>query len=744
MKGERWLLSAILLTFLALGIYYSVTVPIFEAPDEIHHYFYVKHLADGNSLPVQDPNTPNLWAQEGSQPPLYYALAALVTSPVDTTRALDYLRPNPHRNVGAPFQPGNKNYMVHTPREAWPYRSVPLAVHLARWFSLLLGAGTVYVTYRIARDLIPDRPYLALTTAATAAFIPQFIFISASVTNDNMINLVASLAIWQMVRLVLHDNGYGRVALLGLLVGLAALSKLSGLGLVALGPVAFWLRAYHRRTNTHLLLEVVLYLAVAGAVAGWWYARNYLLYGDWTGLNRMLDVVGYRVPAPTLADLPAEFRGLRWSFWGLFGWFNVPMGIRAYRLLDLIMVAVGIGLVWGAVRHTLHVRDPRVWATLLLPAWLTILVAGLVRWVSLTPGAQGRLLFPAISAIALLLVLGWSRLVPHLLRPFWAATLPLGLLALALVAPGRWIVPAYAWPPRIGPEEIPPTARRVDLTFGKRIRVLAVEIPQVTTHPGDWVDVTLYLTRVGELPVDYTLFIHLLGREREVVGSLDTFTGWGTYPTQLWQEGEVIVDHYRVQVDPGARVPTLMRVDIGFYNYWDKRELPRLTSDGLPTVGIVGSLRLVSPTPTVVTPQVPVEATFGSEMALQGMDPPPGVVRPGDTIRFRLYWEALRPARASYTIFTHLVGNEDPTPVAQHDKPPLDGDYPTMAWAPGEVVVDAYEIQVPPDVAPGTYRLIAGVYHPQTLERLPLDAGPADPVVENGVTLFTLRVEPTP
>ena len=270
MKGERWLLATILLIFLALGVYYSVTVPIFEAPDEIQHYFYVKHLADGNSLPVQDPNTPNLWAQEGSQPPLYYALAALVTRPVNTGRALDYLWPNPHRNIGNPFQPGNKNYMVHTPREAWPYRSLPLAVHLGRWFSLLLATATVLVTYLIVRDLSPDRPYLRLSVAATVAFIPQFAFISASVSNDNMINLIATLAIWQMIRLVLYDNGYTRVALLGLTVGLAALSKLSGLGLVALGLVALWLRYHRRETDTHPALDVILYLGVAVAVAGWW------------------------------------------------------------------------------------------------------------------------------------------------------------------------------------------------------------------------------------------------------------------------------------------------------------------------------------------------------------------------------------------------------------------------------------------------------------------------------------------
>ncbi|MCB0174152.1 MAG: hypothetical protein KDJ97_26800, partial [Anaerolineae bacterium] len=60
---------ALLFTFLATV--YSIVTPIFESPDELWHYPFVWHLAQTAELPVQDPANPQLWQQEGSQPPLY-------------------------------------------------------------------------------------------------------------------------------------------------------------------------------------------------------------------------------------------------------------------------------------------------------------------------------------------------------------------------------------------------------------------------------------------------------------------------------------------------------------------------------------------------------------------------------------------------------------------------------------------------------------------------------------------------
>jgi hypothetical protein len=45
-------IAAILVAFVLLSTTYSVVTPIFEAPDELQHYFFVQHLADGEGLPI--------------------------------------------------------------------------------------------------------------------------------------------------------------------------------------------------------------------------------------------------------------------------------------------------------------------------------------------------------------------------------------------------------------------------------------------------------------------------------------------------------------------------------------------------------------------------------------------------------------------------------------------------------------------------------------------------------------------
>src|SRR5260221_6502808 len=103
-------LTLLLIGYVLMGSIYSVVTPIFEASDELWHYPMVKYLADHRlALPVQDPGVDTAWRQEGSQPPLYYMLGALLTSWIDTSD-LDTIRKlNPHPDLGVLLPDGNIN-----------------------------------------------------------------------------------------------------------------------------------------------------------------------------------------------------------------------------------------------------------------------------------------------------------------------------------------------------------------------------------------------------------------------------------------------------------------------------------------------------------------------------------------------------------------------------------------------------------------------------------------------------------
>jgi len=86
--------------FALLGLTYSLVTPPFEISDETRHYAVIKYMADTAKLPVQEPGEAQRhWSHEGNQPPLYYALAALLTGWINTGSWDDVYWYNPHRWV---------------------------------------------------------------------------------------------------------------------------------------------------------------------------------------------------------------------------------------------------------------------------------------------------------------------------------------------------------------------------------------------------------------------------------------------------------------------------------------------------------------------------------------------------------------------------------------------------------------------------------------------------------------------
>ncbi|MCB8946616.1 MAG: glycosyltransferase family 39 protein [Ardenticatenaceae bacterium] len=382
-QEKRWL-RLILGLFVLLGAMYALVTPVFEASDELWHYPMIRHLADGNPLPVQvfDPAQAGPWKQEASQPPLYYYLGAALTFWIDASDMETIRWENPHVNNGIITADGNINLTIKNPD--WnPWQGTLLAVRIVRLFSVLLGAATVYLTYLIGKELAPNRPEIALGAAALNAFTPMFLFISGAVNNDNLAIPLASLAILLMIRAVggrlsvsgnwITDNGlpitdYWKTWLLiGTVIGLAILTKEGTFGLLplALGTIfiAYWKgkrnaelhgepQSYAEKREVFwgdifrnlgwtavsfliLLLPVIL-------IAGWWYWRNIVLYDDFLGWNAFIAVLGQRAHPASLAQLWSERWGFMLSYWGLFGGVNVPMPLWLYHILNGIVV-VGVG-----------------------------------------------------------------------------------------------------------------------------------------------------------------------------------------------------------------------------------------------------------------------------------------------------------------------------------------------------------------------------------------------------------------
>ena len=136
----------------------------------------------------------------------------------------------------------------------------------------------------------------------------------------------------------------------------------------------------------------------------------------------------------------------------------------------------------------------------------------------------------------------------------------------------------------------------------------------------------------------------------------------------------------------------------------------------------------------------PMEINLGDEVLFLGYDLSATVVKPGDTLRLTLYWQARRETTGWYKAFTHLLDDENRI-WAQKDSVPAGGARPTTGWVKGEVIVDEYELAVDPGAPGGDYILEIGMYEEGTAQRLSVlnEEGQA---VGDRILLGTVRIEP--
>ena len=757
-RQSKVALGVLIAVYLVLGVVYSMSLPILEAPDEMWHYAYVRHLVEEHQLPPWDVDSPV--GQESSQPPLYYATAALATAWMDAPSPEALLDRNPHWGYpSAGTVNDNKNLFFHHSEgfEAFPWRDGALVVHVARLANLVFGALTVLFTYLLAREIFPERFHLVVTTTAVVAFNPQFLFISSAVNNDAAISAFSTAALWLLVRGLRSGYTPRRLVVLGMAVGLAALSKVSALALVPFTAFAIGLRTFltsdqrdvatgasseDRRDGrlTQFIFHCSLFAGVVLAVSGWWYLRNTVLYGDPFGLQTHLETWWAYAEPLSLAHIWTQLPNIELSYWAAFGWGNVHLPQAFYMSMRLATRLALVGVLVWAVRASRANDRPtaRAWSLALLALWILVVFAALVRWMQLVEAALGRLLFPAIAAIAILVAWGLNRLSLYLLggspstprtgRLVQRATLALlvgGLLCAAVAAPFIAIRPAYAQPPLLSEEAVASRSSPIDIRFGDEIRLLGFNLRPQSASPGQEITVELCWKAMAPMAENYAYFVHLLGPNDTIVGARDTHPGLGRFPTSQWTSGASFCDIVRVPVVEGAPTPAVYDVEIGWYEPETDDRLPAYApSDQLNGSPIelvtVGKVEIVSEEePAVEVPNV-VGADLGDRVTLLGyqMDGGNSQVTAGQAIDVTLYWQARSPLVADYTVFVHL-GDPSAQPYAQDDGQPREGTYPTSYWDVGHVVTDTHTVLVPDDIPPGRYPLVAGMYLLETGERLP-------------------------
>jgi 4-amino-4-deoxy-L-arabinose transferase-like glycosyltransferase len=451
-RQHAWL-ALILLIYLALGVLFAVYTPRWQAPDEPAHYNYIRYLAENRRFPV---------LQMGDYPHAYLKEIKGRRFPpdlsIDSIR-YEYHQPPLYYLLGAPVYLLGQGDLL------------PL-----RLLSLSLGAGVVLLAYATTRRIYPDKPALALATAAFVAFLPQHLATVSQAGNDVLAELLFALVLYHLVGWL--QNRESKIAnrrpaiTLGCLLGLILITKTTAYIAVPLATgVLVWRWLRDRAPARRILAELAWVAVPAALIALPWYARNLTTYGwpDFLGLQRHDAVV---VGQLRLSEYLAQFGAASYlhrlveftfkSFWGVFGWQGVFMDSRIYLALAILCGIAAGGLALRILRrqpsigNTQRARCPQSAMPKAYvvgnpqPLWLlaaTVLLTLLVyagynlEFVQ----HQGRYLFTALIPLAIFFTLGWDEAV----QPRSSLLLALGLVLLGfgLLAWGITIGPGLPkWP----------------------------------------------------------------------------------------------------------------------------------------------------------------------------------------------------------------------------------------------------------------------------------------------------------
>lgn len=737
---------------LLLSLAYGVVNPLFEAPDEHHHYFTAQWIADHGRLPSVPqparerffiPQHDSDWlGQEAAQPPLYYLLSSLIIAPFDTADARAQTIHNPFVRLGDPAVRVNVNAFAHG-HEGWPWRGHVLAAHLLRALSAVMGTVTVWLVYKSGRLLWPNHPQRALLAAGTIAFLPQFTFQFSAISNDTLVTLLATWVLYQLLQMTLSDQlqaTWWRWLLLGIAIGLTILTKNQGL-LLLLFAIAFVVSKRVRYqllnikepTNKFSSLSLLPYPlsfalpAVLLAMPLWW--RNKQLYNDLNAVNQFVLIAGGD-RGFTLWQALSEWPSIWYSFFANFGWFNVipPVGVYWVWLVVVGMAIAGMTLSLvqkiggaeaqrGGVDSSHYLLKTIRFLTstpVLLLGWFLLVFAALMAFNMRTPSAQGRLLFPVLLPIGLALGYGLERFTFHVSHftarfPFILYTLSFTLLTLTNVYCLFYVIrPVYQLPQRV--DEIPESAVMYNTPLGDGLTLVAAEIKTPHTKPAQYIDLTLYWRKDNHVETRPELVIELFGRNQHLVGKLHSWHGRGLYPADLWPVGAILAEQTAVWIDPENaegnvnKFPSLARVNIKLANQ-------EVTQD-------IGTVE-VEPY-RYSNLQEEIDAKLGEQIELYHVYLDTTEAGPGDLLTVRPVWQVRGDIHENYATFVQL-GEQGMPPVAQGDGIPLGSMYPTLYWKNGQQLWDEYQLVIPTDLPSGSYPLYVGLYRPEPpYERLPL------------------------
>jgi len=406
-----------------LGFIYLFIIPPWQSPDETHFFGYGVMLAENAELRSEEHEQISRdimesmavfhsWKYRGLDSGLFF---------YGKTFSLSYLN-----KMRAPLY-----YLtIASIIKAFNLKDTISQFYVVRAFSFFLFLLTVCFTYLSAKLVFKNHMGYTLAGVCLAGMLPQFVIISTSVNPANLVVFLTSVFLYVVLYSLYKGKHLWGLLLGPLIIAVGVLTHRAALFMIPpflVYLLALFIQSFKERRKLFKYLVILIVLLIV--IIGLYLAFSHVLpdsvlerVNRESGLkqfksqwNRFAQYFTEGISKDTSRSVYWFMDGFFKSFWFFAGWLRFGYLVDIYSIFMMASILSGIGIfryIYSYFRKKEISFDFRVFL-ILIALVLPIIMGTLIHSFPKHYAPQGRYIFPAISAIAILFVLGLKELTPR-------------------------------------------------------------------------------------------------------------------------------------------------------------------------------------------------------------------------------------------------------------------------------------------------------------------------------------------